>query len=95
MPPAVFEPAISADEQPQTCALDRAAIGTGILCVMQFNMRERATKGEVSVAVTVAAFFCYTTASPSRGNLSYEVDKICDKKIARICAYPLSSFNFY
>ena len=29
MPPAGFEPAISASEQPQTYALDRAATGTG------------------------------------------------------------------
>ena len=30
MPPAEFEPIISAGERPQTCALDRAAAGTGI-----------------------------------------------------------------
>ena len=30
MPPVGFEPAISADEQPQTYALDRAATGTGL-----------------------------------------------------------------
>ena len=29
MPPAEFEPTISAGEQPQTYALDRAATGTG------------------------------------------------------------------
>ena len=29
MPPVVFEPTISADERPQTYALDRAATGTG------------------------------------------------------------------
>ena len=29
MPPVGFEPTISADERPQTYALDRAAIGTG------------------------------------------------------------------
>ena len=29
MPPVGFEPTISAGEQPQTCALDRAATGTG------------------------------------------------------------------
>jgi len=29
MPPVVFEPTISAGERPQTCALDRAATGTG------------------------------------------------------------------
>ena len=29
MPPAGFEPTISEDERPQTCALDRAASGTG------------------------------------------------------------------
>jgi len=28
MPPAIFEPTISADERPQTYALDRAATGT-------------------------------------------------------------------
>jgi len=30
MPPVGFEPTISAGEQPQTYALDRAATGTGI-----------------------------------------------------------------
>ena len=29
MPPVGFEPTISADERPQTYALDRAATGTG------------------------------------------------------------------
>ena len=29
MPPVGFEPTISAGERPQTCALDRAASGTG------------------------------------------------------------------
>ena len=29
MPPLGFEPTISADERPQTYALDRAATGTG------------------------------------------------------------------
>ena len=29
MPPAGFEPTFSADERPQTYALDRAATGTG------------------------------------------------------------------
>ena len=29
MPPVEFEPTISADERPQTYALDRAATGTG------------------------------------------------------------------
>jgi len=28
MPPAVFEPIVSASERPQTYALDRAAVGT-------------------------------------------------------------------
>jgi hypothetical protein len=32
MPPAEFEPAIPAREQPQTHALDRAATGTGGIC---------------------------------------------------------------
>jgi hypothetical protein len=30
MPPVVFEPTILEDERPQTYALDRAALGTGI-----------------------------------------------------------------
>ena len=30
MPPVGFEPTISAGERPQTYALDRAAIGTGM-----------------------------------------------------------------
>ena len=31
MPPVGFEPMISAGERPQTCALDRAATGTGYI----------------------------------------------------------------
>jgi len=34
MPMVGFEPTISAEEQPQTYALDRAAIGTGIIFVI-------------------------------------------------------------
>jgi hypothetical protein len=30
MPPVEFEPTMSASERPQTCALDRAATGTGL-----------------------------------------------------------------
>jgi len=37
MPPARFEPTISADERPQTYALDRTATGTGILTVRMSN----------------------------------------------------------
>ena len=37
MPPAGFEPAISARERPQTEALDRAAIGTGFHSYQQLN----------------------------------------------------------
>ena len=39
MPPVGFEPTVSAGEQPQTCALDRAATGTGILinCLYEYN----------------------------------------------------------
>jgi len=33
MPPAGFETTISADERPQTYALDRAACGTGIFVI--------------------------------------------------------------
>jgi len=33
MPPVGFEPTISAGERPQPYALDRAAIGTGILAI--------------------------------------------------------------
>ena len=33
MPPVGFEPTISAGERPQTYALDRAAIGTGIIII--------------------------------------------------------------
>jgi len=43
-------------------------------------MRERETKREVSIDVAVAAMLFYANAPPSRGNLSQEVDKICDKK---------------
>ena len=34
MPPMGFEPTISAGEQPQTYALDRAATGTSGLCLL-------------------------------------------------------------
>ena len=34
MPRVGFEPTISAGERPKTCALDRAATGTG--CVIQY-----------------------------------------------------------
>ena len=34
MPPAGFEPTISAGERPQTYALDRAATGTGIIIII-------------------------------------------------------------
>ena len=37
MPPVGFEPTISAGERPQTCALDRAATGTGIANVPEIN----------------------------------------------------------
>ena len=33
MPPVGFEPTISAGEQPQTYALDRAATGTGLFSI--------------------------------------------------------------
>ena len=33
MPPVGFEPTISAEERPQTYALDRAATGTGGVCI--------------------------------------------------------------
>jgi hypothetical protein len=69
-----FELTISAGEQPQTCALDRAAIGSGILCVMQFDVREGAIKRKVSIDVAVAALLCYATAPHSRCNLSYEAN---------------------
>jgi hypothetical protein len=36
MPPMVFEPKISAGERPQTYTLDRAATGTGDVCI-HFN----------------------------------------------------------
>jgi len=34
MPPAGFEPTISAGERPQTYALDRVATGTGIIIII-------------------------------------------------------------
>ena len=50
MPPVGFEPTISADERPQTYALDRAATGTGkaICCWLA-----------VYIAVVVLCVFCY------------------------------------
>ena len=38
MPPARFEPTISASERPQTYALDRAATGTGVDCEVELNI---------------------------------------------------------
>jgi hypothetical protein len=39
MPPVGFEPTVSAAERPKTYALDRVAIGTGILrCVKSQNI---------------------------------------------------------
>ena len=37
MPPAGFEPTISAGQRPKTYALDRAAIGTGVLAPGPFK----------------------------------------------------------
>ena len=37
MPPAGFEPTISAGERPQTYALDREATGTGFIVVLLPN----------------------------------------------------------
>ena len=36
MPPVGLEPTISAGEQPQTYALDRAATGTGRIIILPF-----------------------------------------------------------
>ena len=44
MPPVGFEPTISASERPQTYALDRAAIGTGIvvkLLLLSYNINNK------------------------------------------------------
>jgi hypothetical protein len=46
MPPLGFEPTISADERPQTYALDRAATaGTGkfvhVVCIDYYNSKQR------------------------------------------------------
>ena len=38
MPPVGFEPTVSAGEQPQTYALDRAATGTGFKQYIQYNI---------------------------------------------------------
>ena len=40
MPTVGFEPTISAGERPQTCALDRAATGTGtdLLCEVEIHL---------------------------------------------------------
>ena len=38
MPPVEFEPTISAGERPQTYALDRAAAGTGKLCILGYQI---------------------------------------------------------
>jgi len=41
MPPAGFEPTISAGEQPQTYVLDRAATGIDILCTTMFKIQQK------------------------------------------------------
>jgi hypothetical protein len=41
MPPLGFEPTISADERPQTHALDRAATGTGKCTLVVAEISER------------------------------------------------------
>jgi len=41
MPPAVFEPTISAGDRPQTYALDRAATGTGVHVITSVNLTHR------------------------------------------------------
>jgi len=38
MPPVGFQPTISADERPQTYALDRAATGTGTVTTYEFEI---------------------------------------------------------
>ena len=38
MPPVGFEPKVSAGELPQTCALDRAATGTGSVSLKAFKL---------------------------------------------------------
>ena len=40
MPPAGFEPTVSAGERPQTYALDRAATGTDILTGWYLKIKE-------------------------------------------------------
>ena len=40
MPPAGFEPTVSAGERPQTYALDRTATGTGIFICVQCHISE-------------------------------------------------------
>ena len=42
MPPAGFEPSISAGERPRTYALDRAATGTGIMCCSIVMLQKKA-----------------------------------------------------
>ena len=37
MPPVGLEPTISAGERPQTYALDRAATGTGVRCIVRIH----------------------------------------------------------
>jgi len=39
MPAVGFEPMISAGERPQTYALDRAATGVGVVCIVQVIKR--------------------------------------------------------
>jgi len=45
MTPAGFEPTISAGEQPQTFALDRAASGTGHNCALEYDISTRHNTG--------------------------------------------------
>ena len=63
MPPAGFEPTISAGERSQTYALDRAATGTGkLFCLVQDNLLSNWGKTSESTHCCfkkISSFFCY------------------------------------
>ena len=72
MPPAGFEPTISAGEQPQTYALDRAATGTGNLLNYYMPIYTRAVR-KVSIYSEYLENWSRgldVTWQPVRGNLT-------------------------
>ena len=77
MPPVGFEPTISAGEQPQTYALDRAATGTGVYRFISRIFRHRHS---------VLSAKCFSeTWSSGMGDLSYSGLRYSSPATVRMC----------